>query len=87
MKIGVLTGGGDVPGLNPCIKALVYRAIDEGHKVVGFRRGWWGPLHYNPDDPKSKDLCTINLDKQYTRKAIQKKKNWFCGSRPCNLIS
>ncbi|MEJ2487382.1 MAG: 6-phosphofructokinase, partial [Anaerolineales bacterium] len=68
MKIGVLTGGGDVPGLNPCIKALVYRAIDEGHQVVGFRRGWWGPLHYNPDDPKSKDLCTINLDKQNTRK-------------------
>jgi 6-phosphofructokinase len=68
MKIGVLTGGGDVPGLNPCIKALVYRAIDEGHQVVGFRRGWWGPLHYNPDDPKSQDLCTINLDKQNTRK-------------------
>ena len=68
MKIGVLTGGGDVPGLNPCIKALVYRAIDEGHQVVGFRRGWWGPLHYNPDNPKSQDLCTINLDKQNTRK-------------------
>jgi len=68
MKIGILTGGGDVPGLNPCIKALVYRAVDEGHQVVGFRRGWWGPLHYNPDDPKSKEMCTINLDKQNTRK-------------------
>ena len=67
MKIGVLTGGGDVPGLNPCIKALVYRAIDEGHEVVGFRRGWWGPLNYNPDDPESSNLCTINLDKQNTR--------------------
>jgi len=68
MRIGVLTGGGDVPGLNPCIKALVYRAIDEGHEVVGFKRGWWGPLHFNPDDPESKDICTIKLDKQNTRK-------------------
>ena len=68
MKIGVLTGGGDVPGLNPCIKALVYRAIDEGHEVIGFRRGWWGPLNYNPDDPESHDLCTIKLDKKNTRK-------------------
>jgi 6-phosphofructokinase 1 len=67
MKIGVLTGGGDVPGLNPCIKALVYRAIDEGHEVVGFKRGWWGPLNYNPDDPATHDLCTIKLDKKNTR--------------------
>lgn len=67
MKIGVLTGGGDVPGLNPCIKALVYRAIDEGHEVVGFRRGWWGPLNINPDDPESLNQCTIKLDKQNTR--------------------
>jgi 6-phosphofructokinase 1 len=68
MRIGVLTGGGDVPGLNPCIKALVYRAIDEGHEVIGFKRGWWGPLNYNPDDPESLDLTTIKLNKQNTRK-------------------
>lgn len=67
MKIGVLTGGGDVPGLNPCIKALVWRAIDEGHEVIGFRRGWWGPLNFNPEDKKSLDECTIKLDKQNTR--------------------
>lgn len=67
MKIGVLTGGGDVPGLNPCIKALVYRAIDEGHEVIGFRRGWWGPLNFNPDNPESHDLCTVPLDKKNTR--------------------
>ncbi|MCB2179929.1 ATP-dependent 6-phosphofructokinase [bacterium] len=67
MKIGVLTGGGDVPGLNPCIKALVYRAIDEGHEVIGFRRGWWGPLNFNPDKPETLDQCTIKLDKQNTR--------------------
>jgi 6-phosphofructokinase 1 len=67
MKIGILTGGGDVPGLNPCIKAVVHRAIDEGHEVVGFRRGWWGPFNFNPDDPSAKDLCTISLNKNNTR--------------------
>ncbi len=67
MKIGILTGGGDVPGLNPCVKALVYRAIDEGHEVLGFRRGWWGPLNFNPDDPDSLELCTVQLNKQNTR--------------------
>lgn len=67
MRIGVLTGGGDVPGLNPCIKALVYRAVDEGHEVIGFRRGWWGPLNYNPDDPATREQCIIKLDKKNTR--------------------
>ncbi len=50
-RIGVLTGGGDVPGLNPCIKTVVSRAIDAGIEVVGIRRGWGGLLNYNPDDP------------------------------------
>jgi 6-phosphofructokinase 1 len=51
MRIGILTGGGDVPGLNACIKAVVTRAADEGHQVVGIRRGWGGLAHFNPDDP------------------------------------
>jgi 6-phosphofructokinase 1 len=49
----VLTGGGDVPGLNPCIKALVTRVEDAGHEVVGVRRGWAGLLECNPDDESS----------------------------------
>ncbi|HSS96655.1 MAG TPA: 6-phosphofructokinase, partial [Terriglobales bacterium] len=40
--IGILTGGGDVPGLNPAIRAVTIRAIREGYQVVGFRRGWGG---------------------------------------------
>ena len=68
MRIGILTGGGDVPGLNPCVKSLVYRAVDEGHEVIGFRRGWWGPLNYNIDDPDSHADCIIALNKQNTRK-------------------
>lgn len=60
--IGVLTGGGDVPGLNPCIKSIVYRAIDKGHKVVGLRRGWMGILYCNPDDPSSASDWIMPLD-------------------------
>ncbi len=48
MRIGILTGGGDVPGLNPCIKAVVNRVTDGGHEVVGIRRGWAGLLETNP---------------------------------------
>ena len=67
MKIGILTGGGDVPGLNPCIKAVVYRAVDEGHEIIGFRRGWSGLLNLNRDDPESVAQNTMQLDKQVTR--------------------
>ena len=49
MRIGVLTGGGDVPGLNPCIKAITRAALSRGWEVVGFKRGWAGPLKFNPD--------------------------------------
>jgi hypothetical protein len=55
MHIGVLTGGGDVPGLNSCIKAIVEQAAERGWSVTGFRRGWAGPLHYNPADPATHD--------------------------------
>jgi len=40
--IGILTGGGDVPGLNPAIRAVTIRALREGYQVVGIRRGWGG---------------------------------------------
>jgi 6-phosphofructokinase 1 len=42
--IGILTGGGDVPGLNPAIRAVTFRAIREGYRVIGFRRGWGGVI-------------------------------------------
>jgi 6-phosphofructokinase 1 len=67
MKIGILTGGGDVPGLNACIKALVHRIIDEGHEPVGIRRGWHGLLAYNPDDPATAEDCVMALDKLRVR--------------------
>jgi len=53
VSIGILTGGGDVPGLNPSIKAVVNRVAEAGDEVVGIRRGWGGLLYTNPDDPES----------------------------------
>ena len=67
MRIGVLTGGGDVPGLNACIKALVGRADDQGQEVIGIRRGWWGVLHCDPDDPETWDKCSVRLNKAMVR--------------------
>lgn len=59
--IAVITGGGDVPGLNPCIKTIVYRADAEGMKVLGIRRGWAGLLEYNMDDPEGCPICFQEL--------------------------
>lgn len=47
--IGILTGGGDVPGLNPAIRAVTIRALREGYQVIGLRRGWAGIMELNRD--------------------------------------
>jgi 6-phosphofructokinase 1 len=47
--IGILTGGGDVPGLNPAIRAVTIRALREGYQVLGIRRGWAGLVDLIPD--------------------------------------
>jgi 6-phosphofructokinase len=66
-KIAILTGGGDVPGLNACIKTLVYRGEGEGLKVMGIRRGWAGLLEYNPEDPKTAKHCLQELRREEVR--------------------
>lgn len=48
-RIGILTGGGDVPGLNPAIRAITIRAIHEGYEVIGIRRGWAGLVEMRRD--------------------------------------
>jgi len=68
MRIGVLTGGGDVPGLNPCIKALVMHAIDEGMEVIGIRRGWGGLLNFDLDHPASQRESVLRLTRRVVRK-------------------
>ncbi|HJV35882.1 ATP-dependent 6-phosphofructokinase [Geomonas sp.] len=65
--VGVLTGGGDVPGLNPALKTLVNRAADNGYKVVGIRRGWGGLLNFNRDDPEAREKYIMPLDRQTVR--------------------
>jgi 6-phosphofructokinase len=67
MKIGILTGGGDVPGLNASIKAAVNRAVSEGHEMVGIRRGWAGLLEIQPDDPTSVAEHIVGLDPSVVR--------------------
>jgi len=67
MRIGILTGGGDVPGLNPCIRSVTLSAIELGWQVVGFRRGWDGLLNIDPDDPASVAAYTYTLDREHVR--------------------
>jgi len=67
MRIGILTGGGDVPGLNAAIKAVVRRVSLGGHEVVGIRRGWAGLLECRPDDPASLETHTLPLSPEVVR--------------------
>ncbi len=66
--LAILTGGGDVPGLNPCIKAVVDRAIEDGTEIIGFRRGWAGPVNVNPEDPSEDWRWVMRLNKAVVRK-------------------
>jgi 6-phosphofructokinase len=66
-KIGILTGGGDVPGLNAVIKNVVYRSTSDGHQVTGIRLGWKGLTDINFDDPDSVKRFTIPLTRDNTR--------------------
>lgn len=67
MHLGILTGGGDVPGLNPAIKAVVNEASRLGWTVTGFRRGWAGPLNYNPADPEGSRNTIMRLSHDVVR--------------------
>ncbi len=66
-RIGILTGGGDVPGLNSVIKEVVYRATENNSEVVGIRRGWEGLTHVNLSDPASRDRYIMPLTRANTR--------------------
>jgi ATP-dependent phosphofructokinase / diphosphate-dependent phosphofructokinase len=66
-RIGVLTGGGDVPGLNPAIKSIVEAGLDRNYEIIGLRRGWEGLTHLNPDDPQSRDKYVMLLSRENTR--------------------
>jgi len=66
-RIGILTGGGDVPGLNSVIKEVVYRGTESHYEIVGIRRGWEGLTNVNLADEKSRAQYIRPLDRANTR--------------------
>lgn len=66
-RVAIIVGGGDVPGLNMCLKSLVYRIIDVGFEPIGVRKGWEGLMHYNPHDPTTYGDHFIELTKNMVR--------------------
>src|SRR6516225_7235751 len=66
-RIGILTGGGDVPGLNSVIKEVVYRGTENDCEIMGLRRGWEGLTHLNFDDEASVKKYVRPLDRGNTR--------------------
>lgn len=66
-RIGILTGGGDVPGLNSVIKSVVYRGAENDCEIIGIRRGWEGLTHVNLDDAESKNRYILPLSRENTR--------------------
>ncbi len=67
--IGILTGGGDVPGLNPAIRAVTFRALREGHRVIGLRRGWGGLVDVIPDKDADNSAHATVLTEEGVNKA------------------
>ncbi len=66
--IGILTGGGDVPGLNPAIRAVTFRALREGYQVIGLRRGWAGLV----DIVREKDYDNSNNFQTLTEEIVNR---------------
>jgi 6-phosphofructokinase 1 len=66
-RIGILTGGGDVPGLNSVIKGVTYRAVENDIEIVGIRRGWEGLTHLDMENPASRARYVLPLDRENTR--------------------
>ena len=79
-RIGILTGGGDVPGLNSVIKSVVYRATEVGDEVVGIRRGWQGLTHLQ-FDPGPDTSSIVRLDRNNTRTIDRTGGTWLHTSR------
>jgi len=86
-RVGILTGGGDVPGLNPCIKALVNRAEEEGLQAVGLRHGWGGFVNINLEQPETIAANAIELNRAMVRTIDRTGGTWLHTSRtnPLNM--
>jgi 6-phosphofructokinase 1 len=80
-RIGILTGGGDVPGLNAAIKSVTYRATEMGWEVVGIRRGWKGLTHLQPGTAAAEAEYLVPLDRLVTRTIDRTGGTWLHSSR------
>lgn len=69
--IGILTGGGDVPGLNPAIRAVTIRALREGYEVIGIRRGWKGMIELIRDKKVDNSHCYETLTEERVNRAFR----------------
>jgi 6-phosphofructokinase 1 len=67
--IAILTGGGDVPGLNPAIRAITIRALREGYRVIGIRRGWAGTIEIIRDHEADNSMNYVELTEEIVNKA------------------
>jgi 6-phosphofructokinase len=82
-RVGVLTGGGDVPGLNLCLKSLIYRLVDLGFEPIGIRKGWEGLIYYNHRDRSTYGANFLELTKNLVR-AIDRTSGSFLHSSRIN---
>ena len=69
--IGILTGGGDVPGLNPAIRAVTLRALREGYRVLGIRRGWAGLVDLVPEPDVDNSECVREMTEDVVNRAAR----------------
>ena len=85
--IGILTGGGDVPGLNPAIRGLVKRAVSEGYKVIGIKRGWAGLVEMRRDRNADNTDCYEEFPKKLINSTILSEESFLHSSRtkPSNI--
>lgn len=85
--IAILTGGGDVPGLNPAIRAVTIRARREGYQVIGLRRGWGGIVDLKRDKKADNSNCYQILTEEIVNKAGRTGGTFLHSSRtnPCNV--
>src|SRR5262245_65669904 len=79
-RIGILTGGGDVPGLNSVTKSVTYRATELGFDVFGIRRGWEGLTHQQPGSVPDGQYV-VHLDRNSTRAIDRTGGTWLHTSR------
>ena len=68
--IGILTGGGDVPGLNPAIRAVTLRALHAGFDVVGIRHGWGGLVELRREDGADNSDCYLPLTEELVNRFV-----------------